>query len=299
MAEGTEVGKAYVSLEADPAPMSAGLKQGEAKVQQFATQTEKATTRAKGGFNKLGKSVRDTIKPITSLVGGVTAAIGTFGLFVSLGERLGRVITGLNAQGKTAQEQDTEDLERLSTQRITKKFGLSLPDIPRGEMSDEEKALQSKYKRLAELQKEIGSLRREVASAKSRAATEDARGMENPSFLGFGSSRSGRPMSPFDDDDNYLDRLTDYFGITDPGRRQRKSLASKRGLSSGEFEIEEAEREASNIRETVRRRSFGLRSPPFRGGGVPISGLGGGNADAILRELRGIRMDGQRRGVDE
>ncbi len=297
MAEGTEVGKAYVSLEANSAGLDAGLKQGEAKVEQFAATADKSTAKANKGFLGLGKGIKDTIKPLTSLVGGVTAAIGTFGLFVSLGERLGRVLTGLDEQSRTRDEAAKETLDARASRNLGRRAGIKVADVPPGEMTAEEKAQDRIYQRMAVLEKEIRRLRAIVPIAEQESRRKGVTSLD-PSILALGDPAGA----------SVRDMLSDipWFGRLikgDPRAENRRRQAARRGISRGQLMIEEAEYELSNSRETIARDNAGMRPGPRAPRPIappaPMSGLSGGGDPSVLRMLQSIDRQLQRRGVDQ
>lgn len=297
MAEGTKVGEAYVSLEADSSGLTTGLKAGEAQVEQFAATADKATARSTKGFIGLGKGIRDTIKPLTSLVGGVTAAIGTFGLFVSLGERLGRVLTGLDQQGRTQDEAARETLESRASRNLGKRAGINVPDVPRGEMTKEEAAQSRLYQKIAALESEIRRLQ-VLTPIGERERRRKGFTSTDPSVLALGD-----PAGP-----SIRDMLSDipWFGRlipTDARAENRRRQAARRGISRGQLQIEEAQYELSNIRETIARDNAGMRpivKPPSRAPlPLPIGGLSGGGDPNVLRMLQSIDRQLQRRGIDQ
>lgn len=94
-ADGGKVGTAYVELEARTNKLEADLARAQSQINAFAAQAERGSAVASGGFATLGTSIKRTIAPITQLVGAVGGAIGLFQLFVSLGERIGKMLFGV------------------------------------------------------------------------------------------------------------------------------------------------------------------------------------------------------------
>lgn len=256
---GTQVGAAYVALEARTAQLELGLATATAKIEEFAGKAEAQTAKASGGFNTLGKNIRKTIAPITQLVGAVGAAVGTFTVFLSLGKQIGQALTGIDENGKNAADRlkEFKEQSRSSVQSLT---GARF----RGPFQSQ---LESESKQSNEI----------IAKANKEIDRLEARIEGRRSILGIGGRTPRIGSEP----------------NTPEGREQvRKEIAYLESLKAEQDRIRTAELRAQSFRAGELQRAADRQRT------VGAFSLSGDPAEAV-RLLRSIEMQNRRRRIDE
>jgi hypothetical protein len=83
------LGRAVVQLTAENSELKAKLAESERRLRQYGNVGVREVRRVDAAFASQTRSIRQSVGAVTSFVGRMTAAVGTFKLFLQTGETLG------------------------------------------------------------------------------------------------------------------------------------------------------------------------------------------------------------------